>query len=134
MVINCLTRALATRPDLLLLDEPFSALDIGLKSELYRLLTEQIHHFDTAVLMITHDLMEAVKLADRILMMAPGPGRLVSEFCVATPSGGRDPSWVYQTTARLMQNPEVRAGFGLTEAMQVTTDSDPVPAHGGATA
>lgn len=124
-----LARALATNPDLLLLDEPFSALDIGLKSELYGLLAEQIHRFDTAVLMITHDLMEAVKLADRILMMAPNPGRLVSEFPVKTPPQERNSTWVYQTTAQLIQNQEVRAGFGLTDEIPASAEPDPGPRH-----
>ena len=65
-----LARALAIRPDLLLLDEPFSALDIGLKAELYRQGGAGADP-GSAVLMITHDLMEAVRTADRILMMVP---------------------------------------------------------------
>jgi len=108
-----LARALALEPDLLLLDEPFSALDVGLKAELYALLLEQVVARGSAVLMITHDLMEAVRLADRIQMMAPHPGRIVREFRLDRPKQARDDAWVYHTTAELMQAPEVRAGFGL---------------------
>jgi NitT/TauT family transport system ATP-binding protein len=108
-----LARALALEPDLLLLDEPFSALDVGLKAELYALLLEQVMTRGSAVLMITHDLMEAVRLADRIQMMAPSPGRIVREFKLALPRHRRDDAWVYRTTAELMQAPEVRSGFGL---------------------
>lgn len=111
-----LARALATRPDLLLLDEPFSALDIGLKVELYGLLAEQVGRHRTAVLMITHDLMEAVRLADRILMMVPGPGRLVREFVLGVPHARRSSAWVYQTTGELIETDEVRIGFGLGHA------------------
>src|SRR5690606_3643942 len=75
-----LGRALIIKPDLLLLDEPFSALDIGLKLELYALLRQHITDRASAVLMITHDLMEAVRLADRIIMMAPSPGQIIAEF------------------------------------------------------
>ena len=110
-----LARALAIRPDLLLLDEPFSALDIGLKAELYRQLEEQVQTQGSAVLMITHDLMEAVRLADRILMMVPDPGRIVYEFNLQQPQAQRSSTWVYQTTAELMQVREVRIGFGLDE-------------------
>ena len=110
-----LARALAIRPDLLLLDEPFSALDIGLKAELYRQLEEQVQTQGSAVLMITHDLMEAVRLADRILMMVPDPGRIVYEFNPQQPQAQRSSTWVYQTTAELMQVREVRIGFGLDE-------------------
>lgn len=110
-----LARALAIKPDLLLLDEPFSALDIGLKAELYRQLEEQVQQQGTAVLMITHDLMEAVRLADRILMMVPDPGRMVYEFTLEQPQAQRSSSWVYQTTAELMQVEQVRIGFGLAE-------------------
>lgn len=111
-----LGRALAVAPDLLLLDEPFSALDVGLKLELYQLLRDQTQQRGTAVLMITHDLMEAVRLADRIVMMAPDPGRLVREFPMALPQAARHDAWVYQTTGELMQADEVRRGFGLPAA------------------
>lgn len=126
-----LARALATNPDLLLLDEPFSALDIGLKAELYGLLTEQVGRFNTAVLMITHDLMEAVRLADRILMMVPEPGRLVREFPLAIPQAQRSSTWVYQTTAELILQDEVRIGFGLSEGDITSTEPREQIRHAG---
>ena len=119
-----LARALAIRPDLLLLDEPFSALDIGLKTRLYELLDTQVRQTGTAVLMITHDLMEAVRLADRILMMAPNPGRLVKELALEAAPAMRNGNWVYETTAALMQVDEVRIGFGLMEG-ELRAESPP---------
>lgn len=109
-----LARALVLQPDLLLLDEPFSALDIGLKTELYGLLIEQFIQHNAAVLMITHDLMEAVRLSDRILLMESNPGRIVKEFFLDKNISERDDSWVYQTTAELIQTKEVRRSFALT--------------------
>lgn len=108
-----LARALATMPDLLLLDEPFAALDVGLKHELYGVLRHQVRTRGTAVLMITHDLMEAVRLADRILVMAPQPGRVVSEFVVALAQEVRSDAWIYRKTSELMQVAQVRESFGL---------------------
>jgi NitT/TauT family transport system ATP-binding protein len=108
-----LGRALVLAPDLLLLDEPFSALDVGLKMELYGLLRSRVAQHRSAVLMITHDLMEAVRLADRILMMAPDPGRLIREFVMPLPQAARTEAWIYQTAGELMQTEEVRLGFGL---------------------
>ena len=108
-----LARALAIRPDLLLLDEPFSALDIGLKTELYQLLSEQTVHNKTAVFLITHDLMEAVRLSDRIMVMAAEPGRFVHELVLQTPHEERDNAWIYQTTGELMMTDAVRIGFEL---------------------
>ena len=110
-----LGRALIIKPDLLLLDEPFSALDIGLKLELYALLRQHITERGTGVLMITHDLMEAVRLADRIVMMVPDPGRLIGEFTLQQPHAERSDAWIYQTTAQLMANDNIRIGFGLAE-------------------
>ncbi|MFP4272440.1 MAG: ABC transporter ATP-binding protein [Halothiobacillaceae bacterium] len=112
-----LARALVVDPDLLLLDEPFSALDIGLKESLYRLLLEQQQARGLGVLMITHDLMEAVRLSDRILVMAPEPGRIVHQFEITMPARQRDDAFVYHTTARLLSEPDVRDSFGLDAAL-----------------
>jgi NitT/TauT family transport system ATP-binding protein len=108
-----LARALVLEPDLLLLDEPFSALDIGLKEELYALLLAHLASRRMAALMITHDLMEAVRLSDAILVMAPEPGRIVSRFALSPAASERDEAWVYRTTADLLQQPGVRSSFGL---------------------
>ncbi len=108
-----LARALVLAPELLLLDEPFSALDVGLKEELYRLLLDHQAERGMGVLMITHDLMEAVRLSDAILVMAPEPGRIVCRFELGRPAALRDEPWVYHRTAELLQTPAVRESFGL---------------------
>ncbi|WP_239002970.1 ABC transporter ATP-binding protein [Dechloromonas sp. TW-R-39-2] len=108
-----LARAFAVQPDLLLLDEAFSALDIGLKSELYDLLARERAAHASAVLMITHDLMEAIRLADRILIMTGSPGAIVAEHRLETPVTERDESWVFAHTAEFIQWPDVRAAFAL---------------------
>lgn len=108
-----LARALVLEPDLLLLDEPFSALDVGLKEELYGLLLTHLAARRMAALLITHDLMEAVRLSDAILVMAPEPGRIVSRFALSPAAAGRDEAWIYRTTAALLEQPGVRASFGL---------------------
>ncbi len=108
-----LARALALGPDLLLMDEPFSALDIGLKTQLHRLLLDHQAEHGLAVLMITHDLMEAVRLADTLLVMAAEPGRIVHHVELTTPAHRRGDAEVYRNTAQLLQHPVVCASFGL---------------------
>lgn len=126
-----LARALIVEPDLMLLDEPFSALDIGLKLELYQLLRQHVEQKRTTVIMITHDLMEAVRLADRILVMAPEPGRILTQYPVAHPHAQRDDAWIYQTSAALLQEPLVRLGFELDGARPDDPELPPPVAHGG---
>lgn len=118
-----LARALVLEPDLLLLDEPFSALDIGLKAELYRLLAEQMRERDMGALMITHDLMEAVRLSDTILVMAREPGRIVQRIGIEHPAQARDESFVHHNTAALLEHPTVRQVFELP--------ARECPGHGG---
>ncbi|WP_198930639.1 ABC transporter ATP-binding protein [Rhodoferax antarcticus] len=108
-----LARAFAIRPDLLLLDEAFSALDIGLKCELYALLEGERTAHGSAVLMITHDLMEAVRLAELILVMSGSPGRIVATHRIDTPVNMRDEAWVFARTAEFIRWPDIRAAFGL---------------------
>ncbi len=108
-----LARALALAPDLLLMDEPFSALDIGLKAQLHRLLLDHQSAHGLAVLMITHDLMEALRLADSVVVMAADPGRIVFRAELATPARERSEADVFRSTAALLRQPAVCAAFDL---------------------
>lgn len=71
-----LVRTLALQPDILLLDEPFSALDIQNKLHLEKLLIQAIKGRGLTTLLVTHDLEEALALSDRILVLSGNPGRL----------------------------------------------------------
>lgn len=66
-----LARALAREPQLLLADEPFSALDAITRTEMQTLLVDVVHRWHTAALLVTHDIDEAILVADRIVLMAP---------------------------------------------------------------
>lgn len=82
-----LARALARRPQLLFADEPFSALDAITRAAMQTLLVDLVDRWDTAALLVTHDIDEAILVADRILLMAgdDGQGRIVREWPVALP-------------------------------------------------
>ncbi|MCX7327942.1 MAG: ABC transporter ATP-binding protein [Hyphomicrobiales bacterium] len=75
-----IARALITRPRLLIMDEPFSALDPTTRQSLHRHLLSLWDESRPTVLLVTHDVEEAVSLADRIIVMRPNPGRLHEEF------------------------------------------------------
>jgi len=77
-----LARALAREPELLFADEPFSALDAITRAEMQALLVEVVHRWHAAVLLVTHDIDEAILVADRILLMGGRPGRVVREWTV----------------------------------------------------
>jgi len=64
-----LARSFANLPDLLLLDEPFSALDIGWKNNLYNELALLKSKYNTTVVLVSHDIEEAVKLSDTIIVL-----------------------------------------------------------------
>lgn len=80
-----LARTLAIRPDIVLLDEPFSALDAQTKMLLQRSFGETIATSGVTTLLITHDLAEAVAMSDRILVMSERPGRIIEEIMVDLP-------------------------------------------------
>lgn len=75
-----LARALARKPELLFADEPFSSLDAISRVEMQRLLVQSVHRWNTAVLLVTHDIDEALMVADRIILMGGSPGRIYREW------------------------------------------------------
>ncbi|OAI01812.1 ABC transporter ATP-binding protein [Methylomonas methanica] len=77
-----LARALVRNPDILLMDEPFSALDAITRLGMQELLLKLIADRRSAVVLVTHDIDEALILADRILLMGGSPGRIVKEWIV----------------------------------------------------
>ncbi len=80
-----LCRALIHEPRLLMLDEPFAALDVFTREELWGELQGITMALRPTVILVTHDLREAVFLADRILVMSARPGRIVAERAVPLP-------------------------------------------------
>jgi NitT/TauT family transport system ATP-binding protein len=80
-----LARTLAISPDIVLLDEPFSALDAQTKMLLQKSFGQTIAETGTTTLLITHDLAEAVAMADRIIVMSERPGTVVEEIKVDLP-------------------------------------------------
>jgi NitT/TauT family transport system ATP-binding protein len=80
-----LARAFAVRPTLLLLDEPFVSLDAPLARQLQRDLVRLVESRGMITVLVTHDVDEAVALADRIFVLSPRPAHVVGEIRIATP-------------------------------------------------
>ncbi len=80
-----IARALANRPNILLMDEPFGALDAQTRTVMQESLLRLWAQLDTTILFVTHDIDEAVLLADRVLVMSAGPGRIVRDLAVDLP-------------------------------------------------
>jgi sulfonate transport system ATP-binding protein len=85
-----LARALVSNPDLLLLDEPFSALDALTRIEMHQLVIEIWRHHSMAILLVTHDVDEALALADRLLVL--DEGRIAHSWELTLPRSDRAPS------------------------------------------
>ncbi len=80
-----LLRTVVQERDVLLLDEPFGALDALTRAEMQRWLAAVWERFRSTVLLVTHDVREAVFLADRIYVLSPRPGTVVAEVAVPLP-------------------------------------------------
>ncbi|GAA4341246.1 ABC transporter ATP-binding protein [Pigmentiphaga soli] len=80
-----LARCLARQPSVLLLDEPFGALDEVTRAGMQQLLIKVVADFRAATLLITHDIDEALAVADRVLLLGGSPGRLAAQWPVTLP-------------------------------------------------
>ncbi|MBE9167786.1 ATP-binding cassette domain-containing protein [Pleurocapsales cyanobacterium LEGE 06147] len=102
-----IARALAIRPEVLIMDEPFGALDPITREEMQEELLKIWRDHRATVLMITHDIDEALFLSDRLVMMTNGPAANIGEILeipFARPRGAAAPAT--QDRMRLMENPQ----------------------------
>lgn len=88
-----LARALARKPKVLLLDEPFSALDEVIRAQMQDLLREIVRNHQTAAVMVTHDIDEALLVSDRIVLIGQMPGRVLGTWQPEYPFPRHDRLW-----------------------------------------
>ncbi len=94
-----IARSLIANPDILLMDEPFGALDIKTRIQMQDLLSDLWHEFHSTIIFVTHDIAEAVYLADEICIMKAQPSRFVERIKIDLPlerdrSIKRDPRYI----------------------------------------
>jgi len=106
-------RALIGEPELLFLDEPFSALDIGLKKELQSFVLEACLERNMSVLFITHDLMEAIKMSDTILLLKSDPGEIVARYEIKTPKETRNDAFIFEQAKAFLDDALIRETFEI---------------------
>ena len=100
-----LARAFAVKPDLLLLDEPFVSLDAALAARLRQELVVLVERRSVTTLMVTHDLDEAVRLADRVLLLSPRPSHVLAEVPILTPRNRRTDDDIASIKATVAAHP-----------------------------
>jgi NitT/TauT family transport system ATP-binding protein len=98
-----LARAFATKPDLLLLDEPFVSLDERTADRLRKLLLEVWSARPTTAILVTHNAREAIMLADQLVLLAPRPTHVVAIETIAIPQADRDSEVVESIYADLLR-------------------------------
>lgn len=122
-----LVRAFAMRPELLLMDEPFLSLDAPTAARLRRLLLTLWGELHPTVLFVTHQLREALALADRLLFLSSSPGRVVLEVPVQLPRPRElEDANIGELHDRLLaQHPDLLSGLADEEqSVPLTADSD----------
>lgn len=110
-----LARAMAVKPDILLLDEPFSSLDVPTAASLREMVLDLWRDHSSAVILVTHNLKEAVELADRILFLSKGPAGIIHQEPLnpsrMDPAVERDADRL--TKALLKRQPEILSGIAV---------------------
>lgn len=88
-----LARALALRPRILVLDEPFVSLDDRAAASLREIVVETVGREGMSVLMVTHNVAEAIEIADRLLLVSARPASLLADVTLDRPRNRRDRAW-----------------------------------------
>jgi ABC-type nitrate/sulfonate/bicarbonate transport system ATPase subunit len=95
-----IARSLVLKPRIILMDEPFSALDEPTRIDMQRLIMELWHEVEATVFIVTHSIAEAVFLGDRVWVFTQAPGRIGKEFGATLPkTRGQDPMAVQESKA-----------------------------------
>lgn len=114
-----IVRALATSPQVLLMDEPFGALDSQTRTVMQEILTNMWQKFRISVMFITHDIEEAIFLSDRVYVMTARPGRIKAEIPIPLPR---------PRTAEMTSSPEF---ISLVQQMKALIREESLAAMGG---
>jgi sulfonate transport system ATP-binding protein len=115
-----LARALVRQPELLLLDEPFGALDALTRIKMHALVEQLCARHHPAVLLVTHDVDEAVLLADRVLVLTDGNVSLDLDVRLANPRQRGDPEFIELRTLLLSE-------LGVDETAEGRHEEHPSP-------
>ena len=125
-----LARSLATDPDALFLDEPFSALDTFSRSSLQQEVAAICRDKKISMVLVTHDIDEAALMADRVLIMAESPGRIECEINIDIPWPRNAEHADFQTTrSRLMRQFEQSSLLITDVQLEVSTTQSTATAH-----
>ncbi|HSD67766.1 MAG TPA: ABC transporter ATP-binding protein, partial [Vicinamibacteria bacterium] len=107
-----IARSLVLKPQIILMDEPFSALDEPTRFDMQKLIMDLWHEVEATVMIVSHSIAEAVYLGDRVWIMAAGPGRIAREFTDVIPkTRDADPLQVQETAAFKAAVAEVGEAF-----------------------
>jgi NitT/TauT family transport system ATP-binding protein len=104
-----IARALAITPDLLLMDEPFTGLDMRLRTNLQNLVRAIVDERRLAAILVTHDPVEAATLADRVIVLGSRPASKVADVPLSPRASNA--AEAYARAADLMRRPEIAAAF-----------------------
>lgn len=77
-----LARALVIEPDFLFLDEPFSALDVGLRRQMLNRVREEVEQRGISALVVTHDTLDAVRIAEKVILLSQNPAHILKTFAL----------------------------------------------------